>query len=180
VQRRALAGTAVTKVMDCNLPFELFVVGGVMYCPSYTAGNVLYAAADGTSTGVNGFGYAMGSVGGGYPIASTILDGGNLYFVNLYNNPELYRGPLPAGPSVLLTKSPEISRYAGLAATPDYFYAVDSDRGIDRIQRSDDSVATIYSTVGLAQDPVIWNGQLYVLGQNPEVSGVRYVLHCID
>jgi len=180
IQRRLLTGTTITKVMSCNLAQDLFVVDGTLYCPAYLVGDILYALADGTSTSTNSMGYAPGAMGTGYPIASTILDRTDLYFVNLYNNPELYRAPLPAGPSVLLTESPDISRYSGLAATADYFYAVDIDRGIDQIRRSDNTVTTIYPVTGLADDPVLWNGQLYVAGSNPMLSGQRYVMHCID
>jgi hypothetical protein len=172
VRRRLITDGPIEPVMTCNDARRLVVVGDNLYCASFS-GNLLRAPkTGGTATGIP---YVNN-----YPIVSMIDDGGVLFFVNLFNNPELYRVPLPDGPAKLLKRLPTLGRYVGLTASPEFFYTVDENAGIRRIARVGLAVELIYDAPNADQDPVLWNDQLYFVASTPTSSGDPLVLHCVD
>jgi hypothetical protein len=174
VRRQLLTGGTVGTVMtSCAFAHRLFVVGSTLYCLEFQAGAIEYAPSDGSS--------GPTSIGtDGYPADSMILDGNSFYIAGGYNYPRLWGVPLPSGPATKLHELTTFGRYAGLAATPSYIYTVDTGAGIARFDRTTYTPQVIHSSVLDGGDPVVWNGQLYYAEQNPQTSGLRYVMHCID
>jgi hypothetical protein len=109
-----------------------------------------------------------------------LRDGGDLYFTDLYNNPTIYRATLPSGPATVVKRETTIGRYVGFAMNSAFFYAIDSNRGIGRIDRSTHQEQLISHLFTAGFDPLLWNGWLYFGDQNPSVSGYRYVRRCVD
>jgi hypothetical protein len=184
IKRRAIAGGAIEQVMTgCALPYRIVVDATDLYCVEFQSGTVLRAPKDG-SAGATTVPYS-GTIGGGYPVATLIQDGASLYLANFYNNPQIWGATKPSGPFTLIKQNPDIGRYLGLAATPQHFYASNAEGMIDQVDRTTHSLVPIQIMNNVdhgapSGDPIIWNGQLYVVADNYTQAGNRLVLHCID
>src|SRR3569623_170699 len=155
VQRRLLAGGPIQTVMACNEPSRLVIDDTDIYCAEGFQGHVLRALKDGTSLADT-----ITTMGNDYPIVSMIKDGAALYYANLDPMPDLMQiNPV----------------------TSDYFYLSNPFAGgLQRIQRATHAVETIVTDIGIYYDPVLWNKHVYYETQNPQASGERYVMQCVD
>ena len=170
VKRRLITGNTVEAVMECEV-LDLAVVGPNLYCAGFR-GLTFAPKAGGAVEGVS-------FMNSGYPIVSVNNDGSSVSFVSLYPFPELFRATPGAMTATKLHQLPLSGRYAGLTASSDYLYTVELDRGIRRIDRTTLAIEHIYQ--GPAnRDPVLWNNHLYFQAPNPQLSGDRYVMHCVD
>lgn len=172
VRRKAFANSTVEDVMTCASPRRLIVDATDLYCAPLQS-SVLRAPKSGGQT-------VTIPVGSGYAVSSMVQDGTNLYVVNVYNYPQLWRVPMPDGPASLVKQVPEIGRYEGLAISPTYFYTVDSNYGVRRIHRTSLDVDRIYNALFVTRAPLLANGRLYFLANNPQLAGPNYVMHCVD
>jgi len=176
VQRRLITGGPIQTVMACNEPSRLVIDDTDIYCAEGFQGHVLRALKDGTSLADT-----ITTMGNDYPIVSMIKDGAALYYANLDPMPDLMQiNPVTSSASVFF-KSTAPGRYTGLAATSDYFYLSNPFAGgLQRIQRATHAVETIVTDIGIYYDPVLWNKHVYYETQNPQASGERYVMQCVD
>ena len=176
VESFPVVGGTIAPMTDCASPVSLIVDGGYLYCCELQRGDILAVATDGSGGGgtIKGTG-----VGGSYPIVATTAQAGHVDFANLYPSPpELWDAPEPSGPATQIA-IPSMGRYTGLAGTGTYLY-VDDNVGLQRIRRSDLATETLYAAPGLQGNPIIAGSQLYFLAPDPNQSGQRYVMHCVD
>ncbi len=184
IERRLIAGGTIEQVMTgCDNPFRIVVDATDVYCLAFQQGDVLRAPKDGSAAAA-AVPYA-GGAGAHLPAATLVQDGSDLYLANFYNNPEIWAGPKPAGPLALVTQSPDLGRYLGLAVAPYHFYVTNQEGYVEQISRSTHAVHKIQilnqTTYGApALDPIVWNGQLLVTAEDYTSAGQRYVLHCAD
>lgn len=175
VQRRLIAGGPIETVMACTDPSRLIIDDTDIYCAEGIQGYVMRALKDGTSIPEEI------TTTTSYPIVSMIKDGAALYYANLDPMPDLMQINPVTSSAAVFYKSPGPGRYTGLAATSDYFYLSNPyGGGLQRIQRTMHTVETIVTDIGIYYDPVIWNQHLYYETQNPQLSGERYVMQCVD
>ncbi len=168
IQRRLLTGGPIEFVMDCDRPLGLVVVGDQVYCGT----QYLQHAPKAGGGPVTGISYLHE-----YYITSMMEDGGSLYFVNMFNNPELYRVTLPNGPAVVVDQLSTFGRYTGLAMTSDSYLTVDNFTGVRRIDRTTGATVRIHDAIGDQYDPLIWNNQLYFVAST-QTSITPVILHC--
>jgi hypothetical protein len=174
VQRRLIAGGPVELVMTCDGARSLIVVGDELYCAAFVDG-VLHGPKVGPGTDT-----PASIPFDGYPLSSMTLDGNVLYLVNAFNNPRLFRIPLPTGPAVLVDELPILGRYSGLAMSSDTFYTIEQDSGLRRIDRATLAHHLIPDTTFSNGVPALWNNQLFFERSTPTSSGQPLVLHCVD
>jgi hypothetical protein len=170
VRRRLIAGGPIEDVMSCDGAMRLLVVGDDVFC----ANTGLTRAPKTGGGAITSIPYAKQ----GYYITSMVADQSDIYFVNIYNNPQAYRVAAPNGPAVLLKQLETFGRFNGLALSGDHLYAIDQDTGLWRIHRTTGQADRILSTVLLDYDPVIWNGSIYFSSATLTSSGHPLVMHC--
>jgi sugar lactone lactonase YvrE len=166
VFRIMLAGGVVEPVTTCTDARYLAVDDSHLYCARFLDGNVVRAPKSG--------GTAVAIAPNGYPIVSMIPDGDTLFIATLKPRPQLFRVPMPDGPSQLVKELLVSGRYEGLAVTSDYFYMTDSDGGVRRIHRVTNEDDRIHVGAFAVRDPVIHGGQLYFAKND------SFVMHCVD
>lgn len=174
VQRRLIAGGPIEMVMPCTDASRLVIDGTDIYC---AAGQYVTRALK-----------AGGSIPDeittmitNYPIVSMIKDGASLYYATLDPFPDLMQINTTTSSASVFYKSPNPGRYTGLAASSDFFYITNQFAGgLQRIERTTHAVETIVVDTGVFLDPVIWNQHVYYESQNPQLSGERYVMQCVD
>ena len=178
VERRLIAGGSIEPVMTgCTMPSRLVVDASELYCLEFQNGDVKHVAKDGSGTVIT-------LATDGYPAVTLVEDATNLYVANMYNNPRVFSGPKPSGPLGIVTQSPDLGRYLGLAVAPYHFYVANQEGYVEEINRATHAVHkinilnnTTYGSPSL--DPILWNDQLLVAASAYTTSGIRYVLHCV-
>jgi hypothetical protein len=174
VVRRELAGTAVEVLMTCSSGMALRLSDDDVYCAA-----LLDGVRRAPKTGGGGVGVVDAT---GYPITSIVREGDMLYAVNMFNNPQVLRGPLPDGPLAVVDELPILGRYLGLALTDAYYYTSEVDTGIRRIHRTTGVRELIAPTLGAAANPIVQDGRLFYIATTitTTTSGSPYVMHCVD
>lgn len=182
IQRRLIAGGAVEQVMTgCASPAKLLVDATDVYCLAFQQGTVYRAPKDGSASAT--VVATQGGPGAGSPAVALVQDATQLYLANFYNNPQVWAGP-KTGPLQIVTQSPDLGRYLGLAVAPYHFYVANQEGYVEQIDRTTHTVHKIeidnMSTLGEpSQDPILWHDQLLVASMDYTSAGVRYVLHCV-
>lgn len=174
VQRRLIAGGPIEMVMPCTDATRLLIDDTDIYCAgSQYVTRALKAGGsipDEITTTISN-----------YPIVSMIKDDVGMFYANLDPFPDLLQINVLTSSASLVFKSPTPGRYTGLATTSDYFYITNQFAGgLQRLQRTTHAVETIVMDTGVSSDPVIWNQRVYYESQNPQFSGERYVMQCVD
>lgn len=178
IHRRLIAGGAIEQVMTgCGMPARLLVDATDAYCLAFQPVELWHSPKDGSASAT---GISYGSV---YQAVGLAQDATQLYLANIYNNPQLWSGPKPNGPLTLVTQSPDLGRYLGLAVAPYHFYVTNQEGYIEQINRSTHVVHKINilnnSTYGEPDlDPIVWHDQLLVASMDYTTAGLRYLLHC--
>ncbi len=172
VRRRLIAGGPIEEVMSCENPFRLLVVGADLYC----AGRVLEhapKAGGGPTTRV-------GNSDTGFFIPTIVEDGGMIYFGNSEaNHPTLFEVE-PPNPATKIHQQVMFGRYSGLAVSPTFVYAIADETGLWRFDRTTHLAEQLVSTTLLNQEPVRFNGELYVQSATATSSGTPLVVHCLE
>jgi len=171
VQRQLLAGGPIETVMSCASATRLVIDDLYIYCSS--AEHIMRALKAGGGTVDE-----VVTMITDYPVTSMIKDGAYLYDVTLDVFPDLLR--IDGTTGTLIDKLSTSGRYAGLAASTDYFYIADLNHGLRRIQRTTYADELIVDHYGVLLDPVLWNHDLFYEDQDPQLFGERYVMHCVD
>ena len=180
ISRRLITGGAIQQVMSgCTNPAKLVVDATDLYCLQFMDGSVRHGPKDGSAA-------ATGIAGSdGYPSIALVQDATTLYYASFYNNPRLLAALKPDGPFALVTQSPDLGRYLGLALAPNHYYLTNQEGYVEQIDRATHAVHKIqildsvnYGSPSL--DPIVWHDQLLVATEAYTTAGTRYVLHCVN
>lgn len=173
VSRRSITSGPVEAVMTCPGASRLLVDGTNIYCAAGTY--VIRGLAAGGSIPE-----PISTTTTGYPIGSMMQAGTSVYYVDFDVFPALFEIETAGSSATVISKSPTVGRYSGLAIAGDSFYLADTNAGLRRFDRTTTALQTIVPGTGIELDPVVWNHDLFYLAPNPQLSGERYVMHCVD
>lgn len=169
-QRQLITGGQVEAVISCSSITRLVIDGTNVYCAS-TSG-VQRGLKDGTGL----------PEGISFPNAQlffTMIKDGTALYVPEFGTGKLYRIDTFGSAGVAITTVANSPRIGGLAATSDYFYTADIVDGIRRTHRTTLVQQGVYAGQ-TGSDPVLWNNELLFEAANPILSGMRYVMRCVN